>query len=247
MARGGRRLSCVRATRTRRRSTRSWSGSPPRPAPAPAEPAGRRPIPSPWSWRRPRKSVNDIVKPELTSLMNNPALRQRHELHVQHDRLDHAVGLEREPALVAPASPCRGRPSCTSCPCSHRDLERRGCCRSAACSRSLSSLLSAELFIRLFSSARTRSLTLLRVAASSVATGSVVVAVRRGGGRREPDELRIQRVRVQVGRAHLAGARALERDPLGDVALRGRVERDRIDAAGFTALPITMSADGPPA
>ena len=41
-------------------------------------------------------------------------------------------------------------------------------------SRSLSALLSAELLIRLFSSARTRSLTLLRVAASSAATGSVV-------------------------------------------------------------------------
>ena len=78
-------------------------------------------------------------------------------------------------------------------------------------------LLSAELLIRLFSSARTRSLTLLRVAASSAATGSVVV--RTGAGRgRQPDELRVQRVRVQVGRPHLTGAAALERDPFGDVA-----------------------------
>jgi hypothetical protein len=41
--------------------------------------------------------------------------------------------------------------------------------------RSLSALLSAEMLIRLLSSARTRSLTLLRVVSSSIATGSVVV------------------------------------------------------------------------
>ena len=42
-------------------------------------------------------------------------------------------------------------------------------------SRALSSALSAEFAMRLFSSPRTRSFTLFRVAASSAATGSVVV------------------------------------------------------------------------
>ena len=113
--------------------------------------------------------------------------------------------------------------------------------------RCLSALLSADVAIRLFSSARTRSLTLLRVATSSAATGIVVVVV-------PPVPVVVVSPTsfeysvygfTSAARTWPAPA-ALERDPFGDVALRARVQRQRIAGVAFTALAITMSAEMPP-
>ena len=152
--------------------------------------------------------------------------RQRHQLHVQQrDRLDHAVGLEREPALVARrASSCRARSSCTSCPSFPIVTSTSRMLSKCSFSRCLSSALSAELFIRLFSSAAHQVVDALAGGRELRRDG--IRRRRAGAGRgREPDQLRVQRVRVLVARSHLPGAGPLERNPIGDVGvLRRRIE-----------------------
>ena len=118
--------------------------------------------------------------------------------------------------------------------------------------RCLSAALSADMLIRLFSSARTRSLTLFGVLASSLRCGStvgwssVVPACRRVVVRtRQPDDLRVEGVGVDRPPRAPASACGLERNPLGDEALASRSTARWDRPPGSTALAMSVSAEGP--